>query len=69
MKLYVGNLPWSITDVNLKELFSEAIEVTLSPEMLRLLVRSYFYDRRRKEINASIQDYLSAKNGVSLQRA
>ena len=28
MKLYVGNLPWSITDADLKELFSEVGEVT-----------------------------------------
>ncbi len=28
MKLYVGNLPWSITDADLKELFSDAGEVT-----------------------------------------
>ena len=28
MKLYVGNLPWSITDTDLKELFSGAGEVT-----------------------------------------
>ena len=27
MKLYVGNLPWSIDDVKLKELFSEFGEV------------------------------------------
>ena len=28
MKLYVGNLPWSITDAELKGLFSEVGEVT-----------------------------------------
>ncbi len=28
MKLYIGNLPWSITDADLKELFSEVGEVT-----------------------------------------
>lgn len=28
MKLYVGNLPWSITDAELNELFSELGEVT-----------------------------------------
>ena len=28
MKLYVGNLPWSITDADLKELFSDVGEVT-----------------------------------------
>ena len=28
MKLYVGNLPWSIDDAKLKELFSEYGEVT-----------------------------------------
>lgn len=27
MKLYVGNLPWSITDADLKELFSDIGEV------------------------------------------
>ena len=28
MKLYVGNLPWSVTDADLKELFSDIGEVT-----------------------------------------
>ena len=28
MKLYVGNLPWSITDAELNDLFSEVGEVT-----------------------------------------
>ncbi len=28
MKLYVGNLPWSVDDAKLKELFSEFGEVT-----------------------------------------
>ncbi len=28
MKLYVGNLPWSVTESDLKELFSEVGEVT-----------------------------------------
>ena len=28
MKLYVGNLPWSVTEGDLKELFSEVGEVT-----------------------------------------
>ena len=28
MKLYVGNLPWSIDDAKLKELFSEYGEIT-----------------------------------------
>ena len=28
MKLYIGNLPWSVDDAKLKELFSEYGEVT-----------------------------------------
>ena len=28
MRLYVGNLPWSVTDADLKELFSDVGEVT-----------------------------------------
>ena len=28
MKLYVGNLPWSVTEAELKELFSDVGEVT-----------------------------------------
>ena len=28
MKLYVGNLPWNVTESDLKELFSEVGEVT-----------------------------------------
>ncbi len=34
MKLYVGNLPWSITDADLNKLFSEVGEVMQVPQSL-----------------------------------
>ena len=60
MKIYVGNLPWSVDDNKLKEMFSEFGEITEA-----VVIKDKYSGRSKGFGFVTFADDESAKNAVS----